>query len=68
MTDAAYETLKGTTSLTYDDRGERIRKVDPEQDTLYFGDLYERVTTATGVEDRYYLNNLGGPARRVLAV
>jgi YD repeat-containing protein len=55
-----YETAAGTTSLTYDDAGERIRKVDPAQETLYFGGIYERVTTATAVEDRYYLSNAEG--------
>jgi RHS repeat-associated protein len=56
----AYTTALGATSLTYDDAGQRIRKVDPEQETLYFGAIYERITTANGVEDRYVLSNAEG--------
>jgi RHS repeat-associated protein len=55
-----YETAAGATALTYDDAGERIRKVDPAQETLYFGGIYERITTAAGVEDRYSLSNAEG--------
>jgi RHS repeat-associated protein len=50
----------------YDGDQQRIRKTTPTEETLYFGDLYERVTEmATAMtEHRYYLHS----PERVVAV
>ena len=43
----------------YDGDQKRIRKTTPDKETLYFGELYERVTTKKGpakTEHRYYVN------------
>ncbi|XXT21852.1 RHS repeat-associated core domain-containing protein [Sorangium sp. So ce429] len=54
-------------SFAYDGDQQRIRKTTPDEETLYFGDLYERVTdVATGtVEHRY---NVHSPERVVAIV
>ncbi|MGK3966026.1 RHS repeat-associated core domain-containing protein [Sorangium sp. So ce118] len=54
-------------SFAYDGDQQRIRKTTPDEETLYFGDLYERVTDmATGaVEHRY---NVHSPERVVAIV
>ncbi|XXY20353.1 RHS repeat-associated core domain-containing protein [Sorangium sp. So ce216] len=56
-----------TVTLDYDGDQQRIRKTTPEKETLYFGDLYERVTdAATGrVEHRYHVHS---PERVVATV
>ncbi|MGK3979633.1 hypothetical protein WMF38_48940 [Sorangium sp. So ce118] len=42
-----------TVTFGYDGDQQRIRKTTPERETLYFGDLYERVTAAeSGAVDR----------------
>jgi len=48
----------GVVTLDYDGNQRRIRKTTPEQQTVYVGDLYERVTDLlTGaVEHRYYVH------------
>jgi len=48
----------GVVTLDYDGNQRRIRKTTPEQQTLYVGDLYERVTDLlTGmIEHRYYVH------------
>jgi YD repeat-containing protein len=46
-------------TLGYDGDQKRIRKTTPDRETLYFGDLYERVTTKKGpakTEHRYYVS------------
>jgi YD repeat-containing protein len=43
----------------YDGNQRRIRKTTPDKETLYFGELYERVSTKKGpakTEHRYYVN------------
>ncbi|XXY14180.1 RHS repeat-associated core domain-containing protein [Sorangium sp. So ce216] len=54
-------------SFAYDGDQQRIRKTTPDEETLYFADLYERVTDmATGaVEHRY---NVHSPERVVAIV
>ncbi|WP_437576989.1 RHS repeat-associated core domain-containing protein [Sorangium sp. So ce887] len=56
-----------TVSFAYDGDQQRIRKTTPDQETLYFGDLYERVTdAATGsAEHRYHVHS---PERLVAIV
>ncbi|WP_437933510.1 RHS repeat-associated core domain-containing protein [Sorangium sp. So ce341] len=59
---------QGASTITfgYDGDQQRIRKTTPEKETLYFGDLYERVTDrASGaVEHRYHVRS----PERVVAV
>ncbi|WP_437813338.1 RHS repeat-associated core domain-containing protein [Sorangium sp. So ce1078] len=56
-----------TVSFAYDGDQQRIRKTTPDEETLYFGDLYERVTAAASgrVEHRYYVHS---PERAVAIV
>ena len=56
----------GVVTLDYDGSQRRIRKTTPEQETVYVGDLYERVTDLlTGVvEHRYYVQG----AERAVAI
>ncbi|WP_438016236.1 RHS repeat-associated core domain-containing protein [Sorangium sp. So ce315] len=55
-----------TITFGYDGDQQRIRKTTPEKETLYFGDLYERVTDrASGtVEHRYHVHS----PERVVAI
>jgi RHS repeat-associated protein len=54
-----------TFSFGYDGDEKRIRKTTPEEETLYFGELYERVTSASApVEHRYYVRS----PERVVAI
>ncbi|AUX38230.1 MULTISPECIES: RHS repeat-associated core domain-containing protein [Sorangium] len=55
-----------TVSFGYDGDQQRIRKTTPDEETIYFGDLVERVTdTATGrAEHRYYVRS----PERVVAI
>ncbi|XXS69730.1 RHS repeat-associated core domain-containing protein [Sorangium sp. So ce131] len=48
-----------TVTFAYDGDQQRLRKTTPDEETLYFGDLYERVTdAATGrVEHRYHVRS-----------
>jgi RHS repeat-associated protein len=49
-----------TVTLGYDGDQKRIRKTTPDKETLYFGDLYERVTTKKGpakTEHRYHVHS-----------
>ncbi|WP_437829842.1 RHS repeat-associated core domain-containing protein [Sorangium sp. So ce1153] len=59
---------QGASTITfgYDGDQQRIRKTTPEKETLYFGDLYERVTeVASGtVEHRYHVHS----PERVVAI
>jgi hypothetical protein len=57
----------GTITFAYDGDEQRIRKTTPDQETLYFGDLYERVTEmASGTTaHRYYVHS---PERAVAIV
>ncbi|WP_437738772.1 RHS repeat-associated core domain-containing protein [Sorangium sp. So ce1335] len=59
---------QGTSTVTfaYDGDQQRIRKTTPEQETLYFGDLYERVSEAASgtVAHRYYVHS----PERVVAI
>ncbi|WP_437945366.1 hypothetical protein WME98_31090 [Sorangium sp. So ce296] len=59
---------QGASTITfgYDGDQQRIRKTTPEKETLYFGDLYERVTDrASGtVEHRYHVHS----PERVVAI
>ncbi|WP_437685624.1 RHS repeat-associated core domain-containing protein [Sorangium sp. So ce176] len=59
---------QGTSTVTfaYDGDQQRIRKTTPEKETLYLGDLYERVTDAASgtVEHRYYVHS----PERVVAI
>ncbi|WP_437565852.1 RHS repeat-associated core domain-containing protein [Sorangium sp. So ce542] len=59
---------QGASTITfgYDGDQQRIRKTTPEQETLYFGDLYERVTEAASgtVEHRYHVHS----PERVVAI
>ncbi|MGK3969858.1 RHS repeat-associated core domain-containing protein [Sorangium sp. So ce118] len=52
---------QGASTITfgYDGDQQRIRKTTPEQETLYFDDLYERVTDAASgtVAHRYYVHS-----------
>jgi hypothetical protein len=68
--DLPKEITRGTTdtvSFAYDGDAQRIRKTTPEAETLYFGDLYERVTQAASgtTEHRYYVHS---PERTVAVV
>ncbi|MGK3959481.1 RHS repeat-associated core domain-containing protein [Sorangium sp. So ce118] len=56
-----------TITFSYDGDQQRIRKTTPEKETLYFGDLYERVTAAASgtVEHRYHVHS---PERLVAIV
>ncbi|XXT19469.1 RHS repeat-associated core domain-containing protein [Sorangium sp. So ce429] len=56
-----------TVSFAYDGDQQRIRKTTPDEETLYFGDLYQRVTdmAAGTVEHRY---NVHSPERVVAIV
>jgi uncharacterized protein RhaS with RHS repeats len=50
----------GTATFSYDGHQQRIRKVTPLAETVYVGDLYERVTPADPtqpVEHRYSVYN-----------
>ena len=48
----------GTTTFAYDGDEQRIRKTTPTEETLYFGDLYERDTLmGTPVAHRYYVHS-----------
>ncbi|MGK3998685.1 hypothetical protein [Sorangium sp. So ce1024] len=55
-----------TVTFGYDGDHRRIRKTTPEKETLYFGDLYERVTDAASgaVEHRYHVHS----PERVVAI
>ncbi|MDC3982187.1 RHS repeat-associated core domain-containing protein [Polyangium jinanense] len=55
-----------TTTFGYDGDQKRIRKTTPTEETLYFGDLYERVTAmgSAATEHRYYVHS----PERVVAV
>ncbi|WP_437730195.1 RHS repeat-associated core domain-containing protein [Sorangium sp. So ce1335] len=55
-----------TVTFAYDGDQQRIRKTTPEEETLYFGDLYERVTDAASgdVEHRYHVHS----PERVVAI
>ncbi|XXU32019.1 RHS repeat-associated core domain-containing protein [Sorangium sp. So ce887] len=55
-----------TVSFAYDGDQQRIRKTTPDEETLYFGDLYERVTDAASgrVEHRYHVHS----PERVVAI
>ncbi|WP_437674122.1 RHS repeat domain-containing protein [Sorangium sp. So ce131] len=55
-----------TVTFAYDGDQQRIRKTTPDEETIYFGDLYERVTdAATGrVEHRYHVHS----PERVVAI
>ncbi|XXY95763.1 RHS repeat-associated core domain-containing protein [Sorangium sp. So ce296] len=55
-----------TVSFGYDGDQQRIRKTTPDEETIYFGDLVERVTDpATGrAEHRYYVRS----PERVVAI
>ncbi|WP_437565862.1 RHS repeat-associated core domain-containing protein [Sorangium sp. So ce542] len=59
---------QGASTITfgYDGDQQRIRKTTPEQETLYSGDLYERVTEAASgtVEHRYHVHS----PERVVAI
>ncbi|MGK3962803.1 RHS repeat-associated core domain-containing protein [Sorangium sp. So ce118] len=59
---------QGASTITfgYDGDQQRIRKTTPEKETLYFGDLYERVTAAASgtVEHRYHVHS----PERVVAI
>ncbi|WP_437811151.1 RHS repeat-associated core domain-containing protein [Sorangium sp. So ce1078] len=59
---------QGTSTVTfaYDGDQQRIRKTTPQKETLYFGDLYERVNDAASgaVEHRYYVHS----PERVVAI
>ncbi|MDC0679024.1 RHS repeat-associated core domain-containing protein [Sorangium atrum] len=59
---------QGASTITfgYDGDQQRIRKTTPEKETLYFGDLYERVTEAVSgaVEHRYHVHS----PERVVAI
>lgn len=59
---------QGASTITfgYDGDQQRIRKITPEKETLYFGDLYERVTDAASgtVEHRYHVHS----PERVVAI
>jgi RHS repeat-associated protein len=52
-------TPAGLAAFDYDGDQQRIRKLTWDQETVYFGGLYERVTHAGGgtVEDRYYIKS-----------
>jgi RHS repeat-associated protein len=56
----------GTITFDYDGDEQRIRKATPEQETLYFGDLYERVTemSSGATAHRYYVHS----PERVVAI
>jgi RHS repeat-associated protein len=56
----------GTVTLAYDGDEQRIRKITPAAETLYFGDLYERVTTVApaSTAHQYYVHS----PERVVAV
>ncbi|AUX30840.1 MULTISPECIES: RHS repeat-associated core domain-containing protein [Sorangium] len=56
-----------TVTFGYDGDQQRIRKTTPEQETLYFDDLYERITKAASgtVEHRYHVRS---PERVVVIV
>ncbi|WP_437620613.1 RHS repeat-associated core domain-containing protein [Sorangium sp. So ce1151] len=60
---------QGASTITfgYDGDQQRIRKTTPEKETLYFGDLYERITEAASgtVEHRYHVHS---PERLVAIV
>ncbi|WP_437608114.1 RHS repeat-associated core domain-containing protein [Sorangium sp. So ce834] len=53
-------------TFAYDGDQQRIRKTTPDKETLYFGDLYERVTEAASgtVEHRYHVHS----PERVVAI
>jgi RHS repeat-associated protein len=59
---------QGASSVTfgYDGDEQRIRKTTPDEETLYFGDLYERVTRKSppSTSHRYYIRS----PERVVAV
>ncbi|WP_434042141.1 MULTISPECIES: RHS repeat-associated core domain-containing protein [Sorangium] len=55
-----------TVTFAYDGDQQRIRKTTPEKETLYLGELYERVTDAASgaVEHRYHIHS----PERVVAI
>ncbi|WP_438023101.1 RHS repeat-associated core domain-containing protein [Sorangium sp. So ce233] len=55
-----------TVTFAYDGDQQRIRKTTPDEETLYFGDLYERVSEAStgAVEHRYHVRS----PERVVAI
>jgi hypothetical protein len=59
--------VRSLVSFAYDSDEQRIRKTTPEEETLYFGKLYERVTHAASgaTEHRYYVHS---PERAVAVV
>ncbi|HRI71351.1 MAG TPA: RHS repeat-associated core domain-containing protein, partial [Polyangium sp.] len=55
-----------TISFGYDGDQQRIRKTSPTAETLYFGDIFEQVTSAAGVvERRFYVHS---PERAIAVV
>jgi RHS repeat-associated protein len=55
-----------TTSIGYDGDQQRIRKTSPNGETVYFGDIFEQVTSAVGViERRFYVHS---PERAIAVV
>ncbi|WP_437992585.1 hypothetical protein [Sorangium sp. So ce145] len=66
--DLPEQITQGASTITfgYDGDQQRIRKTTAEKETLYFGDLYERVTDAASgaVEQRYHVHS----PERVVAI
>ncbi|WP_437531191.1 RHS repeat-associated core domain-containing protein [Sorangium sp. So ce726] len=66
--DLPEQITQGASTITfgYDGDQQRIRKTTPEKETLYFGDLYERVIEAASgaVEHRYHVHS----PERVVAI
>ncbi len=55
-----------TASFGYDGNQQRIRKTTPAAETLYFGDIFEQITSAAGVvERRFYVHS---PERAIAVV
>ena len=52
-------------SFGYDGDQQRIRKTSPTSEMIYFGDLYERVTSGPTTEHRYYVHS---PERTIAIV
>ncbi|HMY21439.1 MAG TPA: RHS repeat-associated core domain-containing protein, partial [Polyangium sp.] len=46
-----------TTTFGYDADQQRIRKTSPTSETIYFGEIFEQVTSAAGVERRFYVHS-----------
>jgi RHS repeat-associated protein len=66
--DLPRQVKQGASAVTfgYDGDEQRIRKTTPDEETLYFGDLYERVTQVASAktEHRFYIHS----PERVVAV